>query len=109
MTGTLHDLGQQAQIRADEPNGHGKRQASVRTILFRTLGGIGDDNVKGEYSLILVAAGSAERPLARHLAAQSEGIVLIVGLNSTPRSAAVRAKRLLESTSARVLGAIVRV
>lgn len=66
------------------------------------------DNVKSEYSLTLVAAGSADRPLARHLAAQSEGVVLVIGLNATPRAAALRAKRLLESTSARVLGAIVR-
>ena len=66
------------------------------------------DNVKSEYSLTLIAAGSADRPLARHLAAQSEGVVLVVGLNATPRAAALRAKRLLESTNARVLGAIVR-
>jgi Mrp family chromosome partitioning ATPase len=66
------------------------------------------DNVKSEYSLTLIAAGSADRPIAKHLAAQSEGIVLVVGLNVTPQSAAVRAKRFLESTNSRVLGAIVR-
>jgi Mrp family chromosome partitioning ATPase len=66
------------------------------------------DNVKSEYALTLIAAGSADRPLAKHLAEQSEGVVLVVDLNATPQSAALRAKRLLDSTNARVLGAIVR-
>jgi Mrp family chromosome partitioning ATPase len=63
---------------------------------------------KADYSVILIAAGSVDRPAAAALAGQSEGVVLVVGLKATPRSAADRAKQLLESANARIMGAIVR-
>jgi Mrp family chromosome partitioning ATPase len=63
---------------------------------------------KADYSLILIAAGSADQSLAAALAGQSDGVVLVVGLKATPRSAAERAMQLLESVNARIMGAIVR-
>jgi Mrp family chromosome partitioning ATPase len=65
-------------------------------------------NLKTAYSLVLVAAGAIDRPVAETLAAQSDGAVLAVGLKSTPRLAAERAKRLLIASKARILGAIAR-
>jgi Mrp family chromosome partitioning ATPase len=66
------------------------------------------DNLKSEYPLILLAAGAIDRPSAETLAARSDGAVLVVGVKSTPRSAAERAKRLLIATGARVFGVIAR-
>ncbi len=65
-------------------------------------------NLKTAYSLVLIAAGAIDCPAAETLAAQSEGAVLTVGLKSTPRLAAERAKRLLIASKARILGAIAR-
>jgi Mrp family chromosome partitioning ATPase len=63
---------------------------------------------KTEYQLILVAAGNADRPAAAALAAHCDGVLLVVDLRRTARSAAHRAKRSLESIGARVIGAVVR-
>lgn len=65
-------------------------------------------NLKTAYSLVLIAAGAVDRPAAETLAAQSDGAVLAVGLRSTPRLAAERARQLLIASNARILGAIAR-
>jgi Mrp family chromosome partitioning ATPase len=63
---------------------------------------------KADYSLILIAAGSFDHPAVTALVGQSDGVVLVVGLKSTPRSAADRAKQVLESANAPIMGVIVR-
>jgi Mrp family chromosome partitioning ATPase len=63
---------------------------------------------KADYSLILIAAGSVDHPAAPALLGQSDGVVLVVALKTTPRSAADRAKQLLETANARITGVIVR-
>jgi Mrp family chromosome partitioning ATPase len=66
------------------------------------------ENVKGVYPLVLIAAGDIDRPSAATLASRSDGAVLLVGVKSTPRSAAERAKRLLIASGARIFGAVAR-
>jgi Mrp family chromosome partitioning ATPase len=66
------------------------------------------NNVRIAYPLILIAAGSIDRPAAAAIAGRSDGVILVVGLKSTPRTAAERAKRILVSSGARILGAIAR-
>jgi len=66
------------------------------------------NSVKAAYPLAFVAAGPIDRPAAATIAAKSDGAVLVIGLKSTPRSTAERAKRILTASGARILGGIAR-
>jgi Mrp family chromosome partitioning ATPase len=63
---------------------------------------------KTDYQLILVAAGNADRPTAAALAKYCDGVLLVVELHRTARSATQRSKRTLEAVGGRVIGVIVR-
>jgi Mrp family chromosome partitioning ATPase len=63
---------------------------------------------KTDYQLILVAAGNSDRPAAAAMAENCDGVVLVVGLETTARSAARQAKQSLESDGARMIGTVVR-
>jgi Mrp family chromosome partitioning ATPase len=64
--------------------------------------------LKLNYTLVMVVAAEGSGPLAAVLAAVCDAAVLVIELGKTPRSAAARTKRTLESRGGRVVGCVVR-
>ena len=76
-------------------------------------GALADDRLKSlfaaakaDYPLVLIAAGTAGSPVSQRIIRQSDGVLLVVGLEATACAAARRAAESLSATGARILGAL---